>query len=519
MTTRSAPTPASCATCSTRSATAWRRSSVTRWVAASPCSSATSSPSGRRGWCSWRAAGSGPRSTGGCGPPRCPARHSCCASLASRPVTWARRQAQRVGRRSLAPTEPRPEPDARLPPDVPALPAGGRRPSRPVRGGDRPALPPRSSADAPGVGPSRRRHPRDPRRTGPCRHAQQPAGDLRAGRPLSRTSRNRPASPTSSGRSSPDRRRLWCDGRRTPSGRRGRHDGDRRRARRQPPRLRGDAAHRAGRVGRARRSRRGGARAAPGRRARCHVHRHRRLLWPGGQRAADQARPAPVRRRHRDRHQGRADPARSGEVGAVRAPGAPAPPGRAEPGSPRRRAPRPLPAPPHRPAGPAGRPARRARHAAAGGQGRSHRAQRGLDPPARGGPGDHADRLGAEPLQPGQPAGRVVGRPLRRGPASRSSRGSRWRRATLARPGGPLDGAGARPRRQPVPAGAGLAAAPLAGDAAHPRHVERRPRRGQLARRPPSRSATRSTPPSPHRSLHRAATSSASVGRRLLRRR
>ena len=53
----------------------------------------------------------------------------------------------------------------------------------------------------------------------------------------------------------------------------------------------------------------------------------------------------------------------------------------------------------------------------------------------------------------------------------------------LVQPGGPLETLAERARRHAVAAGPGLAAAPLAGDAADPRHVDRRPRRGQHRRR------------------------------------
>ena len=53
----------------------------------------------------------------------------------------------------------------------------------------------------------------------------------------------------------------------------------------------------------------GHRRPAPRRRARRQPHRHRRLLRPGGQRGADRRGAAPVSRRPRDRHQGR--PARA----------------------------------------------------------------------------------------------------------------------------------------------------------------------------------------------------------------
>ena len=62
-TTRSAPTPAACATCWPRSATSARRSSGTRSAAASRCSSPTSSPSASSASCSSPAAASAARST------------------------------------------------------------------------------------------------------------------------------------------------------------------------------------------------------------------------------------------------------------------------------------------------------------------------------------------------------------------------------------------------------------------------------------------------------------------------
>ena len=85
------------------------------------------------------------------------------------------------------------------------------------------------------------------------------------------------------------------------------------------------------------------------RRARHHLHRHRRLLRPQRLRGAHRGGAAPVRRRPGDRHQGRADPAGAEPLDRGRAAGVPPPAVRAEPAQARGRPDRPVPAAPHRP--------------------------------------------------------------------------------------------------------------------------------------------------------------------------
>ena len=89
-------------------------------------------------------------------------------------------------------------------------------------------------------------------------------------------------------------------------------------------------------------------RAAPGRRDRRDLLRHRRLLRPRGRRGPAARRAAPLRRRRRDRHQGRPDPSGPRRVDPGRPPGVPPPAVRALAAPARRRADRPVPAAPDR---------------------------------------------------------------------------------------------------------------------------------------------------------------------------
>ncbi len=191
------------------------------------------------------------------------------------------------------------------------------------------------------------------------------------------------------------------------------------------------------------------------RRARHHLHRHRRLLRPQRLRGAHRRGAAPVRRRPGDRHQGRADPAGAEPLDRGRAAGVPPPAGRAEPAPARGRPDRPVPAAPHRPRRPHGGPGRRAQGPAGRGQDPAHRPVRGLRRGAAGGPAGGGHRVGAEPLQPRRP--RLPG-------AARPLHGARHRLHPVAPGGRPRRRRGAaggrgRTRRDAVAGRAGLAAA------------------------------------------------------------
>ena len=136
--------------------------------------------------------------------------------------------------------------------------------------------------------------------------------------------------------------------RRTPSGRtssctpRSAHED--RRPRGRPPRLRGDAAPRSRRLGRARGPGERAARPPPRGRARHRPDRHVRRVRPGGQRAPDRRGAPSVPRGARDRDEGRLHAARPGAVGPRRPPRAPARGVRREPAAAPPRADRRLPA-------------------------------------------------------------------------------------------------------------------------------------------------------------------------------
>ena len=240
--------------------------------------------------------------------------------------------------------------------------------------------------------------------------------------------------------------------------------------------------------GAAARPRRGDPRAAPRRRARRQPHRHRRLLRPVRRRAADPRGAAPLPRRPGDRHQGRPHPAGPGPVGAGRPARVPAPAGGAEPAPPRPRAHRPAPAAPHRPARcrwrtrSASSPSCRARarsgtsacprspvdeiEAGTEDRRRSSRCRTATTSPTAP-PSDVLEHCEREDIA------FIPWFPLATG--------------ELARAGGPLDADRRGARRDAAPARAGLAAAPLAGDAADPGHVvggaPRGERRGRAASR------------------------------------
>ena len=92
---------------------------------------------------------------------------------------------------------------------------------------------------------------------------------------------------------------------------------------------------------------------------------------------------------------------------------------------------------------------------------------------------DRADRLRAEPLQPGRPRrrGRAGLQPRRR--TSRSFRGSRWPPASCRSPAARWPKLAKQHDAIAVAARAGLVAAPLAGDAADSRHLVGRASGGQ----------------------------------------
>ena len=224
------------------------------------------------------------------------------------------------------------------------------------------------------------------------------------------------------------------------------------------------------------------ARAAPRRRARRRLHRHRRLVRARTSARSSSARrctPTPSDLRHR--HQGGADPNRARRVAAGGPPGVPAPAVRDEPASPRPRAHRPLPAAPHRPQG--------ARRGAVRRSSRSCRTRARSTtsacprcrsptsrPLARSLPVGHR----AEPLQPRQPPvarrcwthceaegiGFIPWFPLASG--------------KLVEPGGAAGRGGRGRGRDAGQVALGVAAAPLARDAADPRHVVGGPPRGEL---------------------------------------
>ena len=239
--------------------------------------------------------------------------------------------------------------------------------------------------------------------------------------------------------------------------------------------LRRDADHRARHLGSARGPRRDDPAAPAHPRAGHHLHRHRRLLRPQRLRGAHRGGAAPLRRRPGDRHEGRADPAGAEPLDRGRAAGVPPPAGRAEPAQAQGRPDRPVPAAPHRPRGPDGGPGRRAQGPAGRGQDPAPRPLRGLRRGAAGGPAGGGHRVGAEQVQPRRP--RLPGAP-------RPLHGARHRLHPVAPGGRPRRRRGAaggrgRTRRHRVTGRAGLAAAPLAGDGADPRHLHGRAPRGE----------------------------------------
>ncbi|CAA9500436.1 MAG: Putative oxidoreductase, partial [uncultured Solirubrobacteraceae bacterium] len=263
-----------------------------------------------------------------------------------------------------------------------------------------------------------------------------------------------------------------------------RHLQDRRGPRGHPPRLRRDAHHRRGDLGAAERPRHGPRGPQAPARARCRLHRHRRLIRPVHLRGPHR-RGAASLRRDRRRDEGRPHPHRSAGVALGRPPGVPAFVPRAQPAPARRRHDRPLAAAPHRRPGRARRAVRGARRRAEGGQGQAPRPLGGLRRRDQGGAGALRRRDGAEHVQPQGP--RLRGRPgLLRGAGHRvhpvvPAAGGQARRAR--RPGR-RDREG--PRRDDQPGRAGVAAPALAGDAADPRDGLRRAPRGERRRRRPA---------------------------------
>jgi hypothetical protein len=239
----------------------------------------------------------------------------------------------------------------------------------------------------------------------------------------------------------------------------------------QPAWLRRHAADRQGRLGTAERPGRGDPCTQASGRRRGQPDRHGGLVRTVRRRAVDLRGAAPVPRRPGDRHQGRSDPRRPRRLAAGRTPGVSAPAMRVVVAPPRARTDRAVPAAPDRPQGPGRRVRRRAQAAAGGGKDPPHRALGSHHHRARRGSSDRRDRVGPEPLQPRQPQGRGPARPLRGAgdrvhpvvPAGHRPTGRFRRPARHDRPGG---------RREPVPAGAGMAVAALAGDAPDPRHVQ-----------------------------------------------
>ena len=142
-------------------------------------------------------------------------------------------------------------------------------------------------------------------------------------------------------------------------GRCGRHHRHRRRPHGQPDGLRRDADHRPRDLGRSAGPGAGQGGAPPGARARGQLHRHRRLLRPGGQRDPDRRDPLPLPGRPGHRDQGRPGPARPEPLGPGRPPRAPARGLRGQPAAAEARADPALPVPRPRPQGAAGRLHRR----------------------------------------------------------------------------------------------------------------------------------------------------------------
>ncbi|CAA9360895.1 MAG: Putative oxidoreductase, partial [uncultured Gemmatimonadetes bacterium] len=262
-----------------------------------------------------------------------------------------------------------------------------------------------------------------------------------------------------------------------------------------PAGLRRHADHGGGGLGPAEGPRGVHSRAEAHRGTRCEPDRHGGFLRAQRKRGADRRGAVPVSARAADRHQGRLHALRAGQVDGERASKAPPRRLRGKPPAAAAGHHRPVAASPHRPRHPRrgpgghrGRPAARGKDPPRGAVGGDGGADRGRA--ARG-----AHRHGAEPLQRGGPrmggrAGQLRARGDRLHPlvpaGGRQAGGRGW---SACRGGAPA-------RRGRVAGGAGLAAAALRGDAAHPGHLqgrapgrERRRRRGGAGGRrvPPHR--------------------------------
>ncbi|CAA9478712.1 MAG: Putative oxidoreductase, partial [uncultured Rubrobacteraceae bacterium] len=255
------------------------------------------------------------------------------------------------------------------------------------------------------------------------------------------------------------------------------HANPRGRPHRRAARLRGHAALRAWRVGRAGGPEERRARAAAGRRVGRELCGHGGRVRARGERACDLLGSPPLPREPRHRHEGRLHPAGAWALEDQRPPKAPARGLRGEPPPPQARTHRPLPAPPAGQPHPPRALGRGPGPATGGGE---DPARRPLERDGRAtgeGAGDRSHRLRPEPLQPERPP--LRGRPARlRAPGHRlyPVAAARDRQAGASRRGARRD---LRRSRRHLPAGRPrLAAGPLAGDAPDPRHLlGRAPRR------------------------------------------